>query len=295
MPKKHHLVLYMPVLHQGYIRLFKAHQDIEAIHVLGKELLDETDYIRKDLRALTPAEQKKAIEGMHVAPSVSILTPSLLNQLDQTNNKVILPDEDVSRAVAEKFGKAKTSFYPIFLRWDRRAVNAQDPVNPDRAISDREFDVEMMKLATEESAHSSNVWRRVGAVITKDGKLLAKSSNRHVPSEFSLWSDGDPRSTLKKGADLEITNDMHAEAKLIANAARDGVALKGASIYVTNFPCPPCAKLIAEAGLAKCYYSAGYSLLDGEALLKAYEVEIIHVDVPESDGHPDEWVDYKKS
>ena len=38
---------------------------------------------------------------------------------------------------------------------------------------------------------------------------------------------------------------MHAEARLIAAAAREGRATAGAVLYVTDFPCPPCAKLIA--------------------------------------------------
>lgn len=295
MPKKQALVLYMPALHKGYLDFFTAHSDVKTVYVLGQELLDEEDYLRKDLRALTPAQQVSTLHGLSRFDEVNLLNPSGLTKLDATDTELIMPDEDVSHQLADGLKNAKISFYPVFLRWDRRAVNAKDPVNPDRTISAKVFDKEVMQLATKESLSSSNIWRRVGAAIVKDGKVISKSSNRQLPTDFSLWIDGDPRGTLRKGADVETTTDMHAEAKLIANAAKDGCSLKGASIYVTNFPCPPCSKLIAESGLAKCYYSAGYALLDGEELLKSYGVELIHVSEPEDDGHPAEWVAYKKS
>ena len=48
-------------------------------------------------------------------------------------------------------------------------------------------------------------------------------------------------------------------------------------IYVTDFPCPPCAKLIAGAGIERVYYRQGYAVLDGADVLQAAGVEIVHV------------------
>lgn len=294
MPKKTYIVLYMPVLHRGYMQFFDAHKDVQDIRILDDVLLSRIDYIRKDLRALTPEQQVETLRGLGRFNSVALLTQDSLTALDKPGVELIFPNEDISHEIAGDLTHAKTAFYPVFLRWDRRATNASDPVNPDRVISTKQFDKEIMKLAMAESLKSSNIWRRVGAVIVRDGKVYAASSNHHLPSDFSLWIDGDPRGTLHKGADIEITTDMHAEAKLIANAAREGVSLKGSSMYVSTFPCPPCSKLIAEAGFKTCYYSSGYAVLDGEELLKAYGVELVHVDEPEADGHPAEWAPYKK-
>jgi len=55
------------------------------------------------------------------------------------------------------------------------------------------------------------------------------------------------------------------------------MALEDAYLYVTTFPCPVCAKSIAEAGIQKLYYSQGYSLLDAEDVLRAYGVKIVLV------------------
>jgi dCMP deaminase len=74
---------------------------------------------------------------------------------------------------------------------------------------------------------------------------------------------------------LELSTAVHAEARLIAEAARDGVATRGAVMYVTDFPCPPCAKLIAGAGVARLYFRTGYAVLDGEDVLRAAGVEVL--------------------
>jgi dCMP deaminase len=51
---------------------------------------------------------------------------------------------------------------------------------------------------------------------------------------------------------------VHAEARLVASAARRGVALQGAAVYVTHQPCPTCAKLLVEAGVWAIYYLISY-------------------------------------
>jgi dCMP deaminase len=48
-------------------------------------------------------------------------------------------------------------------------------------------------------------------------------------------------------------------------------------MFVTDFPCPPCAKLIAGAGIAKLYFVEGYAVLDGQDVLEAAGVEIVQV------------------
>ena len=63
----------------------------------------------------------------------------------------------------------------------------------------------------------------------------------------------------------------------MACAARDGVSLKGAEVYVTTFPCANCARLLTTAGITKVYYRDGYSMLDAEDIFKAAGVEIVLV------------------
>jgi len=89
----------------------------------------------------------------------------------------------------------------------------------------------------------------------------------------------DPRITAKKGESIERSIDIHAEARIIADAAKQGVALDGLSMTVNTFPCPNCAKLIALSGIKTCYYIDGYAVVDGYSVLKDFGTEIVKLDV----------------
>jgi dCMP deaminase len=88
---------------------------------------------------------------------------------------------------------------------------------------------------------------------------------------------GDPRSNFYKGVGFELSTATHAEARLIAQAARDGTSTEGAVMYVTDFPCPPCAKLIAAAGISRLYFRSGYAVLDGQQVLESAGVDLIQI------------------
>jgi len=70
---------------------------------------------------------------------------------------------------------------------------------------------------------------------------------------------------------------VHAEAALIAKAARDGLATANSTLFVTDFPCPPCSKLIAGAGVGLLYYFDGYAISDGESVLADAGVKVVRV------------------
>jgi dCMP deaminase len=67
---------------------------------------------------------------------------------------------------------------------------------------------------------------------------------------------------------------------VIAQAARAGRALDGADLYVTTFPCPACARLIAASGFRRCYFTGPYSVLEGDHILRAADVGLFRVDAP---------------
>ena len=135
-----------------------------------------------------------------------------------------------------------------------------------------------MGAAFREAEKSPDWWRQIGAIALKDGKILLTGFNKPVPSkDYTLGPFGDPRSNFDAGIGFEISKAIHAEAGVIATAARRGLPLEGASLYITTFPCPVCAKSIAASGIKRVYYSKGYSLLDAEDVLRAAGVEIVLV------------------
>jgi dCMP deaminase len=136
----------------------------------------------------------------------------------------------------------------------------------------------VMREALQAAGHSSDIWRRLGAVlITADGGRVGPAPNTGEPTPHSPWMEGDPRNIFSRGVGIEMSVFSHAEAVVIAEAARNGIALQDATIFVSTFPCPACAKLIAHSGIAKCYYMDGYAVLDGRRILEEYGVELIRV------------------
>lgn len=89
---------------------------------------------------------------------------------------------------------------------------------------------------------------KVGAiVIDDDGNLLS--------SGWNGFPRGVEDSTHRlQSRELKLCFVVHAEANAIAQAARTGARLHGASIIVTErFPCKSCAGLIIQSGIKRVY------------------------------------------
>ena len=272
------LIAYIPVLHEGYRKLLDLHKDVEIVYLWGKDLIAEADYLSKEIRALDPELIKKSLNSWGLPLEIKILNSDNLAEVQNFEGEIILPDDDISHTFVEKYLISKqVSFSPIFLRWDRRNSVRENKVANDQVIVSDEFSKKMLISAEIEASKSSDWWRHVGAVIVKNGEVVLAGHNHHVPSEHTPYINGDPRNCFHKGEYLELSTAIHAEAGLIAEAARRGLSLEGAEIYVTTFPCPPCAKLIAYSGIKKIYYREGYGVLDGEGIMKEKGIEIYFV------------------
>src|SRR3989344_2871784 len=139
------------------------------------------------------------------------------------------------------------------------------------------FNRKVMGKAIRISGKSWDWWRQVGAVVVKNKIPILTACNTHMLHPQLPYSLGDPRSIFKKGINIELSTSEHAEAMLVAESAKRGISLEGAEIYTSDFPCPPCAKIIARAGFKRCYFSKGYGVLDGEEILKKFNVEIVRI------------------
>ena len=189
-----------------------------------------------------------------------------------------MPAEDVSYQVAERFfARCAVRYDTVFLRWDKtRTVQMLRPEGLPRIAADQAFQ-DIVGAAEAEAARSLDWWRQVGAAIRFADGSVSAAANEHLPHPLAPYAAGDPRSNFYKGVHLELGTATHAEARLIAQAAREGTATEAAWMYVTDFPCPPCAKLIAGAGVARLYFGTGYAVLDGRDVLEAAGVQIVQV------------------
>lgn len=278
------VIAYVPVVHEGYLRFFLESrvQGACVLYVLGKDFLGEFPRLERDMRALPPEIISRMAQTLDIFSSVQVLEKNDLSSAYMSSPAltVILPDEDISRFFAEKYLEGRTLlFNSIFLRWDMKAALSKQPPACDRKISHEQLDKELMQEAFRVAEKSSDWWRRVGALAVRDGRVIAVAYNRHMPSEQSPYIEGDPRNNFDAGEAIEISTALHAEKAIIARAAKEGAVLFGASLYATTFPCPDCARVVAEAGIKKVYYTEGYSLLEAGRIFEHYEIEVVWVEM----------------
>jgi dCMP deaminase len=274
------VLLYLPVVHAGHQAFFARHGDAAEVLVLGPGFKAAFKPLAKDIRALPADLAARFLRAMLPDVPVRVIEPADLPGAVAAD-VLVLPDEDVSRALADDYGLRagrELVFDQTFLRWDRDWSQAGRPAGFDTVLTPADLPPLVVRHAAELAGRSSDWWRQVGAIAWRDQETLGAAWNRHCPTEYAPYVDGDPRDNFSRGVRTDLSTAMHAEAAVIARAARGGTPLDGASLYVTTFPCPACARQIAEAGFRRCYFAGTYSVLDGDGILRAAGVELGWVD-----------------
>src|SRR3989338_3007753 len=149
------LVLYMPVLHAGYLRLFASLAGrLDALYILGLEFTQELSPFGKEIRAVEPDVMQKVIEALELFPVVRVLTPATLDEVKDA--EILTADEEISQAFAKKYLQGvPVTIEKIFLRWYTTHIKANENVAYARVSTDA-FDREMADRAAAEAEKSSD-------------------------------------------------------------------------------------------------------------------------------------------
>lgn len=126
-------------------------------------------------------------------------------------------------------------------KWDERFMNLAETV------------------AEWSSCYQSN--RHVGAVVVKDKRVLTTGYNGCPSGIVSCAERGECLRRIKNipsGTMQEVCYAVHAEQNAIIQAAKLGVSLEGATMYVTHQPCIICTKMIINSGIKTVIYKNGY-------------------------------------
>jgi dCMP deaminase len=94
--------------------------------------------------------------------------------------------------------------------------------------------------------------QRVGAVIVVELQVVATGYNgsiRGLPHCDDIGHDI---------VDGHCVRTIHAEMNALAQAARRGVAVEGATIYTTASPCWACFRVLANTGIRRFVYGEPY-------------------------------------
>ena len=148
------------------------------------------------------------------------------------------------------------------------------------------WDQYFMNMARVSSSRATCHRKYVGAVIVRNKTILSTGYNgsirglEHCSDVGHMMEDGHCVATI------------HAEMNAIIQAARNGVRIEGASIYVTASPCWSCFKALANAGVMRICYGEFYRDERSFAIAKRLGIEMVHVplqagdsiEVPASEG-----------
>jgi len=110
----------------------------------------------------------------------------------------------------------------------------------------------------------------VGAVIVRDKTILSTGYNGsirgmpHCSETGHMMQDGHCVATI------------HAETNAVLQAAKNGVGIDGATVYVTASPCWNCFKMITNAGIRRIVYAEFYRDQRVFDIAAKIGVELVH-------------------
>lgn len=144
------------------------------------------------------------------------------------------------------------------------------------------WDEYFMRIATEVASRSTCDRKHVGAVVVRDRILLATGYNGSLRG---LDHCDDVGHLMEAG---HCVRTVHAEANALVQAARNGVGVDGAGIYVTASPCFSCFKLIANAGVRRIVFGEFYRDQRIFEFSRALDIELVHFDLAAGSGKREE-------
>jgi dCMP deaminase len=115
--------------------------------------------------------------------------------------------------------------------------------------------------------------KKVGSIAVKNGNILAFGFNG-TPSGFD--NECEFKDYAEDGSFKLVTKEevVHAEANMVAKAAREGVSLKDSTVYINIAPCCNCALLLIQSGVSKVVYKEMYRSEVGLKLLNSSKIPV---------------------
>jgi dCMP deaminase len=142
------------------------------------------------------------------------------------------------------------------------------------------FDDIFMDLAVNLAKRSHCIKAQVGAVLTKDTRIISIGYNgppagtHNCDEEFS--TEGCARDS--KGS---CSLALHAEQNAILYAVKNGSSIEGSTIFVTLSPCIACARIIYSMKISKVVFLHSYAAYkgiptdEGVEFLRKFGVEVV--------------------
>lgn len=123
-----------------------------------------------------------------------------------------------------------------------------------------------MSIAWKATERSKDPSTQVACVIVDEDQTLLSTGYNGFPPGYpdtpEVWNN--------KPQKYECV--IHAECNAVGRAARKGVKLSGATVYITHHPCLNCAKTLLAAGIKKLVYNTVVERFPEEEMKKARDL-----------------------
>jgi dCMP deaminase len=137
-----------------------------------------------------------------------------------------------------------------------------------------------MELAEKLALRSHCVKAQVGAVLTKDTRIVSLGYNG-PPAGTHNCDEEWPEHGCARDSKGSCSLALHAEQNAILYAVKNNTSIEGSTLYVTLSPCIACARVIFTMGIKRVYYKNSYAeyknipIDEGVEFLKKFGVEVL--------------------
>jgi len=119
----------------------------------------------------------------------------------------------------------------------------------------KELDYYFIDIAVLASSRSTCLKRQHGAIIVKDKQVLSIGYNASPIGLPHCEECSAKEVYTEQGIEFLNCRSIHAPLNAIIFAARHGINIKDADMYITGIPCPLCARVIVNAGIKTVCYA----------------------------------------
>lgn len=113
----------------------------------------------------------------------------------------------------------------------------------------------------------------VGVTATRDNRIIASG---YVGAPSGMPHCAEVGCLMENG---HCIRSIHAEANMISWAAREGIPLRGATIWCTIEPCFTCAKLLVNIAPEQVVYQHTYGDGKGTDLLMNLDIPVVPFEI----------------
>ncbi len=148
--------------------------------------------------------------------------------------------------------------------------------------SKNKWDKRFMNLTHDIASWSTCVRRHVGALIARDKRIIATGYNGAPAGVTSCLERGEclrDKLGIASGTRHEVCYATHAEQNALVQAAKLGISVDGATMYVTHRPCLICTKLLINAGIKRVVYAVDYPDELSVDVINESQIELCHLPI----------------